>query len=92
MTKETTTPPQPTENSKEKLTRDLQGMAGKSERLLDDVGHSLAGSLSATGQAISEKACSVASVTDGYVRANPWKIVGVAAAVGVVVGSMLRRR
>lgn len=92
MTTETTTPPQPTENSKAKLTRDLQGMAGKSERLLDDVGHSLADSLSATGQAISEKACSVANVTHDYVRANPWKIVGVAAAVGVVLGSMLRRR
>ncbi len=92
MTTETTTPTPSTENSKERLTRDLKGMAGNAERLLDDVGHSVADSFSATGQAISEQACRAATVTHDYVRTNPWKIVGVAAAVGVLVGSMLRRR
>lgn len=92
MTTEINTPPPPSENTKEKLVRDLKGMAGKTDRLLDDVGHSVADSLSATRQAISQKACSAANVTHDYVRTNPWKIVGAAAVVGVLVGSMLRRR
>lgn len=92
MTTEINTPPPSTENPAQRLTRELKGMAGNADRQLDDVGHSVAQGLSATRQAISEKACSAANVTHDYVRANPWKIVGVAAAVGVLVGSMLRRR
>jgi ElaB/YqjD/DUF883 family membrane-anchored ribosome-binding protein len=30
--------------------------------------------------------------TDGYVRENPWKMVGVAAAIGLVVGVLLQRK
>jgi ElaB/YqjD/DUF883 family membrane-anchored ribosome-binding protein len=30
--------------------------------------------------------------TDGYVRENPWKTVGVAVAVGLVVGVLLHKK
>jgi ElaB/YqjD/DUF883 family membrane-anchored ribosome-binding protein len=30
--------------------------------------------------------------TDGYVRDNPWQVVGIAAAVGIAVGMLLTRR
>jgi ElaB/YqjD/DUF883 family membrane-anchored ribosome-binding protein len=30
--------------------------------------------------------------TDGYVRDNPWQVVGIAAVVGVVLGALMSRR
>ncbi|MGO9515123.1 MAG: YqjD family protein [Steroidobacteraceae bacterium] len=30
--------------------------------------------------------------TDAYVRENPWQVVGIAAAVGIVLGMMMTRR
>lgn len=33
-----------------------------------------------------------AGVTNAYVRENPWRIVGVAAATGLVIGFLLSRR
>lgn len=33
-----------------------------------------------------------ALATDEYVRANPWESVGVAAAVGLVIGMLIARR
>jgi ElaB/YqjD/DUF883 family membrane-anchored ribosome-binding protein len=34
----------------------------------------------------------VTKTTDGYVRDNPWQVVGIAAAVGIVLGMMMTRR
>jgi ElaB/YqjD/DUF883 family membrane-anchored ribosome-binding protein len=34
----------------------------------------------------------VSQKTDGYVRDNPWQVVGVAAVVGVVLGMLMTRR
>jgi ElaB/YqjD/DUF883 family membrane-anchored ribosome-binding protein len=33
-----------------------------------------------------------ASATDGYVKNHPWKVLGVAAAAGVVIGFLVNRR
>ena len=33
-----------------------------------------------------------AQQTDKYVRANPWQAVGIAAAIGLVAGLLIRRR
>jgi ElaB/YqjD/DUF883 family membrane-anchored ribosome-binding protein len=33
-----------------------------------------------------------ALATDDYVRTNPWKVIGATAAVGVLIGALLRRR
>ena len=43
------------------------------------------------GQAI-DRAKDAAKVTDDYVHDNPWRAIGVAAAVGFVAGLMMNRR
>ena len=42
--------------------------------------------------AVSDRARYAADATDAYVRDNPWKMLGVAAAAGVVIGGILLRR
>lgn len=42
--------------------------------------------------ALVEKTRAAARVTDDYVHENPWKAVGVAAGVGLVVGLLIGRR
>lgn len=44
------------------------------------------------GAAVSERARNTVNATDGYVRENPWKVLGVAAAACVVIGALLSRR
>jgi ElaB/YqjD/DUF883 family membrane-anchored ribosome-binding protein len=43
-------------------------------------------------QAAVEKAKVAAKATDEYVKENPWKAVGLGAAVGVVVGMLIARK
>lgn len=42
--------------------------------------------------ALLEKTKEAARVTDDYVHENPWRAVGAAAAVGVVIGLLIGRR
>lgn len=42
--------------------------------------------------AVVAKTKEAALATDEYVRANPWESVGVAAAVGLVIGMLIARR
>lgn len=44
------------------------------------------------GVAVSDRAMLAADATNAYVRDNPWKMLGVAAAAGVVIGAILRSR
>lgn len=39
-----------------------------------------------------DKAKAAAAVTDEYVHENPWKAIGIGAAVGVVIGMLIARR
>jgi len=43
------------------------------------------------GEAV-DRAKAAARATDDYVHDNPWQAIGVAAAVGIVVGLLLNRR
>jgi ElaB/YqjD/DUF883 family membrane-anchored ribosome-binding protein len=43
-------------------------------------------------QAVVEKTKEAAKVTDEYVHENPWKSVGIGAAVGLVLGMLIARR
>lgn len=43
-------------------------------------------------EAIREKTRAAARATDEYVHENPWKSIGVAAGVGLLVGLVLGRR
>jgi len=92
MTTEIIATPGSTESTKETLVRDIKGIVGKADHLLKDAGHTVAEEFSATRHAISEKACGAATATHDYVRSNPWKIVGIAAAAGVFIGALISRR
>jgi ElaB/YqjD/DUF883 family membrane-anchored ribosome-binding protein len=92
MSTETIATPVSAESLKEGLVRDIKGIVGKADHLLKDAGHSVAEEFSATRHAISEKACDAASATHEYVRSNPWKIVGIAAAAGVFIGALISSR
>lgn len=91
MTTEINAIPGTTTSSSEALTRDFKGVLGKAEHLLKDAGHVVAEDLSATRHAMSDAACKAASATHQYVRGNPWKIVGMAAAAGIFIGALIRR-
>jgi ElaB/YqjD/DUF883 family membrane-anchored ribosome-binding protein len=43
-------------------------------------------------EAMVDKAKAAAQATDDYVHAHPWKAVGLAAAIGVIVGMLIARR
>lgn len=43
-------------------------------------------------QTVVEKTKEAAKVTDEYVHENPWKSVGLGAAVGMVIGMLIARR
>ncbi len=47
--------------------------------------------LAVAEQAVVEKAKQAAKVTDDYVHENPWRAVGIAAGVGLVVGMLISR-
>jgi ElaB/YqjD/DUF883 family membrane-anchored ribosome-binding protein len=47
----------------------------------------------ADAQAIaSERTKAMADATDGYVRDNPWRAVGVSAGIGLIIGLLIGRR
>jgi len=48
--------------------------------------------LSDSASQVRDQARQVSRRTDGYVRDNPWQVVGVAAVVGVVLGMLMTRR
>jgi len=92
MTTEKATIPGPSENSKESLLRELKGIAGKADQRMKDSRRSVSDGLSATGHAVSEQACQAATVSQTYVRENPWKVISVAAVIGAFIGVLLGRR
>ena len=49
-------------------------------------------SLANAEQRVVEKARQAATATDQYVHSNPWTAVGVAAAVGMLIGFLAARR
>lgn len=48
--------------------------------------------LAAAEEAVVDKAKAAARATDDYVHAHPWKAVGTAAAVGIIIGMLIARR
>ena len=44
------------------------------------------------GSAASDKARVAARATDDFVHENPWKAVGIGAAIGVILGMLISRR
>jgi ElaB/YqjD/DUF883 family membrane-anchored ribosome-binding protein len=48
--------------------------------------------VSDTASQIGSQARQVGKRTDGYVRENPWQVIGIAAAIGLAVGYVVSRR
>jgi ElaB/YqjD/DUF883 family membrane-anchored ribosome-binding protein len=48
--------------------------------------------VSDTASQIGSQARQVGKRTDGYVRENPWQVIGIAAAIGLAVGFVVSRR
>lgn len=49
------------------------------------------GRLAEAEQAVVERAKQAAHVTDEYVHDNPWRAVGIAAGVGLIIGMLIGR-
>jgi ElaB/YqjD/DUF883 family membrane-anchored ribosome-binding protein len=43
-------------------------------------------------EAVVEKTKATVKATDDYVQENPWKAIGISAAIGVLVGALISRR
>ncbi len=80
----------------EELLRATAGQAGeKAQVARARVEESLRAAkvkLSDAEESVARQAKVAAQATDEYVHANPWRAVGFAAAVGVIVGMLIARR
>ncbi|HEX5363605.1 MAG TPA: DUF883 family protein [Gallionella sp.] len=79
----------------EELLRATAGQAGEKvsaarERIQENLA-SAKDRLVAAERAVVEKTKQAAKATDEYVHENPWKAVGIAAGVGLVVGMLISR-
>jgi ElaB/YqjD/DUF883 family membrane-anchored ribosome-binding protein len=61
------------------------------ERVQATLSQAKSGLIDAQAQVV-DRAKAAAKATDGYVHENPWKSVGVAAGVGLLVGMLIGRR
>lgn len=68
-----------------------EGAASARARIQESL-HVVKERLVAAEDAVIERTREAAKVTDQYVHENPWKSVGAAAAVGVVIGMLIARR
>ncbi len=79
----------------EELLRASAGQAGeKVSAVRERIQENLAGAkvrLIAAEEAVVAKTKQAAKATDEYVHENPWKAVGIAAGVGLVVGMLVSR-
>jgi ElaB/YqjD/DUF883 family membrane-anchored ribosome-binding protein len=80
----------------EKLSKDIVAAAGEAGSLLKNLGEqklaSAKGALSDANVAVTRRAKAFAGDTDDFVRAYPWKAIGAATGVGIVLGLLLARR
>ena len=79
----------------EELLRATAGQAGDKvvatrERIQENLAAAKA-SLNEAESELIEKTKYAAEATDAYVHDNPWKAIGVAASVGVIVGMLIGR-
>jgi ElaB/YqjD/DUF883 family membrane-anchored ribosome-binding protein len=83
-------------NAAEQVERDVSAVVSEAAGLLESYSaqklERAKATLARARDAVSKGAKDYAQVTDEYVHANPWKILGVAAAAGVLIGVLLARR
>lgn len=69
----------------------ISGPASHAEEHLRETTHKAQESVKASAKKAQENARELTSSVTGYIQENPLTAVGIAAAVGVVVGVLLRR-
>lgn len=67
------------------------GLAAAREKFDEQLGNARARLVDAAQPAI-DKAKNTAAAANGYVRGHPWTVIGVALAVGALVGLLIRKR
>lgn len=75
-------------SSSEKPLAEWDRLRSKAEGALKDTRVRL----SDTGDRLAHQTKEIASQADTYVHKNPWKGIGIGAAVGVIVGVLIARR
>lgn len=98
------------EETRNALVKDLKGVVGDADKLLNQVVNSTTEEFAAARSkmestfndarirlhdarvVVSDKACHAADATQKYVHENPWKTVGLIAAVGLFIGILSSRR
>jgi ElaB/YqjD/DUF883 family membrane-anchored ribosome-binding protein len=88
-----------TENFKggnNKMAKEVGGVVDEAVTMMKDYGaqtiQSAKATLSHAQTVVKDNARQYAHRTDEYVHANPWKVLGVAAAAGMLIGFLLSRR
>lgn len=90
----------------ETLRASTENLQAKKDRLMEDVGEvgrdvgsrvesgvqTARESLVRAREAAGERARYAADYTDQYVHENPWKSIGLAAVVGLLIGVLMSRR
>lgn len=83
----------------EKVARSIEGTAADAGEMMRDVGNRVGAkmqnarqSLTQAQTAVTDSAKQAAEFTDEYVRMNPWKSLGIAAAAGLLIGILMTRR
>jgi ElaB/YqjD/DUF883 family membrane-anchored ribosome-binding protein len=84
---------------RDKMARSIEGTASDAGEMVKDVGNRISSkiqgaraSLTQAQTAVSDGARQAAELTDEYVRMNPWKSLGIAAAAGLLIGILMARR
>jgi ElaB/YqjD/DUF883 family membrane-anchored ribosome-binding protein len=80
----------------EELLRATANQAGEKigvarERIQDSL-HQAKAKLAEAEAVLKERGADAARYTDEYVHENPWRVIGIAAAVGLVLGLLMTRR
>jgi ElaB/YqjD/DUF883 family membrane-anchored ribosome-binding protein len=82
--------------STSKIAKEVGGMVNDATSMMKDYSAQTLQSAKATlahaQTVVTDNARQYAHMTDDYVHANPWKVLGVAAAAGMLIGFLLSRR
>ena len=85
--------------AKKQLASDFSALVSDAEELLKSTASYSGESVNAardrfkdTLDQVKGRISDAQTATNGYVRENPWRIVGAAAVVGMIVGALMHRR
>jgi ElaB/YqjD/DUF883 family membrane-anchored ribosome-binding protein len=91
--------PEGLQRRSDKVARSIEGTAAEAGEMVRDVGNRVSAkmqnarqSLTQAQTAVTDGARQAAEFTDEYVRMNPWKSLGIAAAAGLLIGILMSRR